>query len=323
MATITSERGYKPGEKRTEISSTPTRPIDSKKQKQELSNIFETLGDSCDDSLKEMEASHQNSIEEAVMNAFVKHGLFQPSEPKLPNIPPSKSGVQGDSLASVINSVLSAIQPMIMKAVSVAIASTTATVLDKMQQDMQALQLERAELRELKTELQQQKFENEKLEQYTRKDNVRIFGLSETENEDLDDKIISLAGEIGLELKKDDISVSHRLRGNGKKPRPAIVKFVKRSTKANLMTKKKKLKNIPHLKDIYISDDLTRLRNNIVREMKDDPNILRVWTRDGKINCVAKYNEEEVKIVINSCADVSKLHWDDDRLKKLGTYLEL
>lgn len=40
--------------------------------------------------------------------------------------------------------------------------------------------------------------------------------------------------------------------------------------------KKKKLKNIPHLKDIYMSDDLTRQRNNIVREMKDDYKILPV-----------------------------------------------
>lgn len=121
--------------------------------------------------MKELETIQQNSIEEAVTNAFLKYryGLFQPSEPKLPDIPPSKPGMQGDSLASVINTVSSAIQPtcMIMKAVSVAIASTTAIVLDKMQQDMEVLQLERAQLQELKTELQHQKFENEKLEQYT------------------------------------------------------------------------------------------------------------------------------------------------------------
>ncbi|KAK8389338.1 hypothetical protein O3P69_008818 [Scylla paramamosain] len=57
-------------------------------------------------------------------------------------------------------------------------------------------------------------YENDKLEQYSRRENLRILGLEEEADETegvLEVKIIGLAGDIGVKLKTCDISVAHRL----------------------------------------------------------------------------------------------------------------
>ncbi|KAK8392392.1 hypothetical protein O3P69_014628 [Scylla paramamosain] len=58
------------------------------------------------------------------------------------------------------------------------------------------------------------RYENDKLEQYSRKENLRILGLEEEEDETegiLEAKIIELARDIDVKFKTDDISVAHRL----------------------------------------------------------------------------------------------------------------
>lgn len=89
------------------------------------------------------------------------------------------------------------------------------------------------------------------------------------------------------------------------------------------MRAKKHLKSKPGLQDIYISDDLTRLRRKIVNHMRNDPRISKVWTIDGKISCVLKEDGKERKIMLDYLTDVSKLGWSNEEMKDLELYLEL
>lgn len=139
----------------------------------------------------------------------------------------------------------------------------------------------------MKEDIHMTKVETEELKQNTRKENVKIFGLTEDQGEDLVTKVVSLARDINVELKPEDISICHRLHGNGKQPRPVILRFLRREMKTKLMQgKKKKLRKNSNLRNIYITDDLTQIRNKIVRSLRDDPDVQRVWTIDGKINCI-------------------------------------
>ena len=88
-----------------------------------------------------------------------------------------------------------------------------------------------------------QHFKIDDLEQYTRKDNVRVHGLPEIENEDTIEEVVKLGRKAGIEITKNDVSTAHRLPGNcsNGKPSTVIVKFVRRDTKTALMRKKKNL----------------------------------------------------------------------------------
>ena len=100
--------------------------------------------------------------------------------------------------------------------------------------------------------------QTETVEQYTRRDNIKVAGVQEAVGK----KIISLAKELDVSLVPSDISTVHRVcktkQGN---PRPIICRFTARHKKDELMKNKKKLKDMPsHKGKTYINEGLTNLR---------------------------------------------------------------
>ncbi|KAL7402199.1 hypothetical protein ABVT39_011223 [Epinephelus coioides] len=75
------------------------------------------------------------------------------------------------------------------------------------------------------------KYREDELEQYSRKENIRINGMEEQSGEESDDQLIekvcNLAAAPGSVMKEEDISLAHRLGGVKKqrKMRPVIVRF--------------------------------------------------------------------------------------------------
>ena len=94
------------------------------------------------------------------------------------------------------------------------VTSAVTTETKQLMTDMAAKTVERkAELDVLKEEVQLQTFELDRLEQSSRRESIRICGIDETAGEDTDSLVRELAGDIGLMLKPEDISVSHRMPG--------------------------------------------------------------------------------------------------------------
>ena len=110
-----------------------------------------------------------------------------------------------------------------MRAEMKAVASAMEAELDNMK-----------EAGKLRAQLQTQVFAQDKLEQYERKDSVRICGLPEREDERYKDStqlVVELGSEMGLNISLAmEVSVSHRLgrRQQGARPRPIIAKFERR-----------------------------------------------------------------------------------------------
>lgn len=128
---------------------------------------------------------------------------------------------------------------------------------------------------------------NDDLEQYTRRNSVRVFGIRETKGEDTDDKVIRVFKEkLNLDIQKTAIDRSHRV-GQQPEPnedgsarwRPIIVKFVSYREKRLVYEKKKLLKG----SRITIREDLTARRLEVWKTAVDRFGLKNTWTSDGRI----------------------------------------
>ena len=176
----------------------------------------------------------------------------------------------------------------------------------------------------IKKQTQLQHFKLDVLEQYTRKENIRIHGLPETsDKEDTADEVVKLARKAGVTITMNDISVAHRLPGNRSsgKPRPIIAKFVRRMIKTDFMRKKSNLRSVSGPR-VFVTDDLTKMRAKLLYELKQDDEIDRAYSLDCKLFCVKKMpNNEEKRFKIDSPDDLFTIGWTEEKVKGLGFYL--
>lgn len=162
-------------------------------------------------------------------------------------------------------------------------------------------------IKELKCALQQKDekivaLENriDDLEQYQRRQCIRIFGVKEEEAEDTDKIATEVARKIGVELDVNDIDRSHRVgRRDTEKPRPIIVKFVSYRKRSEIYRCKRRLKST----GITIRDDLTKARHALLRESISRFGLHNVWTMDG----VVIVNHEGTKRRLTRMADLNNM----------------
>lgn len=118
-------------------------------------------------------------------------------------------------------------------------------------------------------------------EQYSRRNNIRIYGVPlESNQEDTDSLVIKLVSEkLGVNISMSSIDRSHRLRNtNGKHP-PILVKFANYHARASIMERKKRLKG----SGVMIAEDLTSFRASLRGRCCEKWGTANVWTRDGVI----------------------------------------
>ena len=125
------------------------------------------------------------------------------------------------------------------------------------------------------------------LEQYSRRNNLRIFGLPETMDGKLEDEVLHLFNtQLNLQIKREDIDRVHRLgrtgntnKRNGKVGRPLIVRFANYKSRRTVFEQKKMLKGT----GIVIREDLCQGRLDLYKKAIDKFSYNNVWTVDGKI----------------------------------------
>ena len=113
--------------------------------------------------------------------------------------------IQRELVGEIVAQVVGVIQPMIMDCFKTMMLSVKEDI-EKMKNDLASKEVER-----LQRENMKQKLEIDKLEQYTRKDNIKIFGINEVVNEDTNEIVVNVAKDMGLTICKEDISTRHRL----------------------------------------------------------------------------------------------------------------
>ena len=143
------------------------------------------------------------------------------------------------------------------------------------------------------------------LEQYSRRNNIRIFGVCEEEQENP----VAVALEIfnqkmGIKLKETDIDRAHRVgkksrgaesgaadRNSSSHKRPIIVRFTGYSVRNSVFNSKSKLKGTK----ITIREDLTKRRLDQYVAASTQYGFKNVWSKDGNIF----YRHEEVVHKVN------------------------
>ena len=124
------------------------------------------------------------------------------------------------------------------------------------------------------------------LEQYTRRTNVRIYGVAEQPEENTDNLAMDFfKSELNVDVASNDISRSHRVgKKSGAKPRPIIVRFTKHNTKVAVMSRRRVLKE--RKRPFNLQEDLTINRREILKYLNKDIEegiVSKVWTVDGVI----------------------------------------
>ena len=79
----------------------------------------------------------------------------------------------------------------------------------------------------LSNELNQSVLKVDELEQYDRRNSLRLsLNTKEEDAENTDEIVMNVAKKLGVDIECSDISRSHRVGRPGSKPRPILVKFV-------------------------------------------------------------------------------------------------
>lgn len=118
------------------------------------------------------------------------------------------------------------------------------------------------------------------LEQRSRLENLRIFGIPEKAGENTDNLVIDVATKLQVPITTASIGRSHRV--GPKKPgstRAIIVKFVSFAERQKLFAAKKKLKG----SGITIKEDLTNIRQSILQKALKQFTNQSIWTQNGVI----------------------------------------
>ena len=131
----------------------------------------------------------------------------------------------------------------------------------------------------------ERKYATNDLEQYGRRNNIRISGLNfdnklESSQETTEGIASILSENLNLNISAYDIDIAHRLgKFEENKIRPVIIKFVQRQVKVNVMRNTKRLKGTPY----SINEDLTKMNQKVlsaVRLLAKDK-VEKGWSYEG------------------------------------------
>ena len=170
------------------------------------------------------------------------------------------------------------------------------------------------------------RYENDRLEQYSRRETIKVVGLKVEEGEDTEQKVLDIFKAVGADITPADVSVVHRTGDRKRKGWPILVRFVSRKKRKAVMQKKKVLKDKLEYTGVYVFDDLTTLRAKLLYYLKKKvPVVENAWTIDGRIHCTKKRppglsERESLRRIftINTPDDLFKLGVDAVDFEELG-----
>lgn len=208
------------------------------------------------------------------------------------------------------------------------IAESLADILDdrfEKLQDAVERSVARTEFEKVKANVRVNRYNFDRLEQYTRRENIRIHNWSFDDKASLTPQVVDLLNSIAkLEAKEEnsmvvlftenDISTCHPI-GNGAK-RQVIVRFISRAKVMDVFKVKRQLKAAKHesLKKIFITEDLTKLRLRLKDVVKSTEGTSAVFTKNGDVHCTYKGKHT----VVASPDDLFKIGLDSIDLEALG-----
>lgn len=123
----------------------------------------------------------------------------------------------GDMLNEIVPKFITALTPLISSVVTAAVNESTKQILSEWEKYCKNMKKRFdtviTTVSKATAEINKQRFELDKLEKNGRKDNIIIHSVPKIEGDNTNQLLIDLANDTGVQLKEEDISVSHRLPG--------------------------------------------------------------------------------------------------------------
>ena len=178
----------------------------------------------------------------------------------------------------------------------------------------------------LRRELINVKCDLEMHQQYGNRDTLKLCNVPEPKlppkvNEDTNQTVIDVLKKAGINVSKQDISVSHRLPSkDGIKP--IICKFGLRNVRNHVIRGKKQMRESNEFKDsypdVFMVEHLTPLRGKVAYQLRKDDTIAKSWSIDGRLKVLkVGYSDSDKPINITSLQDLTKLDWSQARIDDL------
>jgi hypothetical protein len=146
----------------------------------------------------------------------------------------------------------------------------------------------------------------EKAEQRSRNDTIRIVGIAENRDENCEEKVLAVLTEILPTVAKNDISIAHRIGRRTDPNRAIIVTLTTRKMKEAILKNKKALKGKPAWQGVYINEDLTQMRVKAAKILRDTGQY-NVHTKDGKVVIVKKGQGDQRPVFLNTFEDIIRM----------------
>ncbi|KAL8561664.1 hypothetical protein ACOMHN_001396 [Nucella lapillus] len=162
-------------------------------------------------------------------------------------------------------------------------------------------------------------YENDRLQQYSRRESIRIHGIKTATGEtaeSVEKKALEVFTAVGADVKPEDLAAVHRAGKEKKGSRPILVKFVSRRKRREVMERKKVLREKEEHCGTYLNDDLTPLRARLLKMVQRLDGIQKAWTVDGRIFCLKRM---PVGLAVQQKPVL--LETPDDLFRKLGVEL--
>ena len=117
----------------------------------------------------------------------------------------------------------------IVTSVAMAVGEVMKSFLKKMPKPADTVSVDRSPVvQNLQRNLLLMRYENDRLEQYSRRETIKVVGLKEEEGEDTEQKVLGIFTAVGADITPADVSVVHRTGDRKRKGRPILVRFVSR-----------------------------------------------------------------------------------------------
>ena len=118
-------------------------------------------------------------------------------------------------------------------------------------------------------------------EQYSRRNNIRIFGLQEDKSKSTSESVVNfLKHELDVDISHSEIDKAHPIgKSQDGKPPPLIVKFSNHRSKEKVLSRRRSLKG----KRIFITEDLTKQNYQLLQAAKKHSSVSSCWSHNGKI----------------------------------------
>ena len=215
--------------------------------------------------------------------------------PELPDLPQSPSSVHmlsqpinpvdivqiASELRSMMLPELKALLADQIPEIKLMVVSAVKEATDVLKEQVKDLQDENKRLlkanSDLEKRLSQVENDNDSLEQYSRRNSIRVSGCPEVADENTDEIVIKLSQELDASISPSDIDRSHRVgkvvdRGRAssgnQRHRDILVKFATYNARQRSFLKRRELREKDSTKHIFLNEDLTQIRSRLLYEAR-------------------------------------------------------